>query len=240
MTHRKLIAIDFDGVLHAYDTPFSDAATISDGPTPGAMAFLRSLVEDGRFDVCVVSSRCKEPSGVEAIQDWLHHHLAFDGVDEEGPIPRGVDLNDLRSIRAHIPAVQNLLGQVEIISYRPPAFLTIDDRGWQFTGTWPDLEDLAAFRPWNKRRDFLTAPIDAAGYVDFSKPSLTVMGTPTPADDMMIAAIAEGMAAGEAARTGQGSADPSVSLETARLIARRAFSAGVGRHGYCEYDSRSE
>jgi hypothetical protein len=33
---------------------------------------------------------------------------------------------------------------------KPPAFLTIDDRALLFTGTWPDVGKLKAFKPWNK------------------------------------------------------------------------------------------
>jgi len=35
--------------------------------------------------------------------------------------------------------------------YKPSAHVTIDDRGLQFTGEWPGMQELLNFEPWNKR-----------------------------------------------------------------------------------------
>jgi hypothetical protein len=34
---------------------------------------------------------------------------------------------------------------------KPPAFVTLDDRAITFTGEWPSIDSLLAFKPWNKR-----------------------------------------------------------------------------------------
>jgi len=39
---------------------------------------------------------------------------------------------------------------VRFVTEKPPALVTLDDRASTFTGTWPKVADLLAFKPWNK------------------------------------------------------------------------------------------
>lgn len=75
-----------------------------------------------KFDVQVYSSRSKEAGGVSAMKMWLAEHVGID-----------------------------ITGQLSFPTEKPAAFLTIDDRCIQFDGTWPDVETLLSFKPWNKR-----------------------------------------------------------------------------------------
>ena len=43
------------------------------------------------------------------------------------------------------------LADIKWPTEKPPAMITIDDRALTFDGTWPDLDALLAFKPWNKR-----------------------------------------------------------------------------------------
>lgn len=34
--------------------------------------------------------------------------------------------------------------------FKPPAHLSIDDRALTFQGAWPTIEEIDAFKPWNR------------------------------------------------------------------------------------------
>jgi len=125
---KPILCLDFDGVLHSYTSAWQGAEVVADEPVPGAMDFLQRAVQC--FDVCIVSSRSLDPGGRRAMSlallDWLE--VAF-----------GADEGD----RIH--------GQLRFPEHKPPAFLSIDDRALQFTGTFPDPASLLGFQPWNRR-----------------------------------------------------------------------------------------
>ena len=125
--NKQILCLDFDGVLHSYESGWKGANVISDPPVVGAMEFLKDATE--YFDLWIFSSRSNQPGGIDAMQTWLKEHLieAF-----------GVEV-------AHSLAVQ-----IKLATDKPAAFLTIDDRAIQFTGVWPKPRDLLAFKPWNK------------------------------------------------------------------------------------------
>lgn len=121
MANKKIVCVDFDGVIHSYRSGWSDAVTIADPPTPGAFAWLRQAVQ--RFQVCVYSSRSKSEGGREAMRAWMERR----GLDSE------------------------TLAALTFSAEKPAAFLTLDDRAICFDGSWPDLDLMERFRPWNKR-----------------------------------------------------------------------------------------
>lgn len=66
---RYTIAVDFDGVLHQYITPWTNAHTIADPPVEGAIKWLREMSK--HFDIVIHSTRCRSWQGRQAIMDWL-------------------------------------------------------------------------------------------------------------------------------------------------------------------------
>ena len=41
--------------------------------------------------------------------------------------------------------------EVQFPGNKPPAFVTLDDRALTFTGEWPSIDSLLAFKPWNRK-----------------------------------------------------------------------------------------
>ena len=71
------IAVDFDGVIHAYTSPWTHVLDIRDPPVEGAFAFIREAQEAG-FNVVVHTARANDEQAHEVIWAWFCAH-GFDG-----------------------------------------------------------------------------------------------------------------------------------------------------------------
>lgn len=136
--NKPILCLDFDGVLHSYSSGWKGAAIIPDDPVPGAVPFLERAI--GHFTVHIFSSRSNQDGGREAMKAWLRTHVTryFDCEFSHGN-PREFD----RAIA--------ILDAIRWPDEKPPALVTIDDRAITFDGTWPAIDRLLAFKPWNKR-----------------------------------------------------------------------------------------
>jgi hypothetical protein len=141
---KPILCLDFDGVLHSYSSGWKGADTIPDPPVAGAMRFLWDATE--HFRVAIFSSRSNQPGGMSAMRAWVYHHFT-----------------DLW--QADRTTCDDKLAEIEWPTEKPAAMVTIDDRALTFDGTWPRIEDLKSFQPWNKR------PLGATG--TFPQPQLS-------------------------------------------------------------------
>lgn len=121
---KPILCLDFDGVLHSYTSGWKGADVIPDPPVLGAIGFLREAVK--HFRVAIFSSRSGQEGGIRAMQQWLATHADKDGAMTLWEI------------------------DIEWPTEKPSAMVTIDDRALTFTGKWPSIETLLAFKPWNK------------------------------------------------------------------------------------------
>ncbi len=124
---KPILCLDFDGVIHGYDSGWQGADNVTDPPVEGAIAFLAEAVQS--FRVAIYSTRSHQPGGINAMQDWLRAALG-DAMDK--------------------PDADRLFSAIEWPTEKPPAMVSLDDRALTFTGKWPPVGALLAFRPWNK------------------------------------------------------------------------------------------
>lgn len=136
---RSHICVDFDGVIHMYDSGWKGACEIPDGPVPGALGWLADMVHDDKFQICIYSSRSKEEGAIEAMKAWLKKHFM-------------VFYKDLKLADDELePASQFVIDGIEFPTQKPAANMTIDDRAFHFEGKFPSANWLKFFKPWNKR-----------------------------------------------------------------------------------------
>lgn len=132
---KPIMCLDFDGVIHRYDSGWTGATVISDGVTDGFFEWLDKASK--LFRIVIYSSRSSEPKAVEAMALWMAEQRRLWRAGG------GQSVND----ESGFPV------QIEFADKKPAAFLTIDDRAITFEGDWSKLdpEMLLSFRPWNKR-----------------------------------------------------------------------------------------
>ncbi|WP_214327860.1 hypothetical protein [Nonomuraea sediminis] len=117
------VAVDFDGVIHAYSRGWADG-TIYDEPVPGAIAGLRTLMRS--YSVYIHTSRSPLP-----VSEWLSEYGISALPETEGQI------HEFWNYRGHVLVTQRKL----------PAIIYIDDRGLRFE-TWEQtLADLPVLAP---------------------------------------------------------------------------------------------
>lgn len=127
---KKILCLDFDGVIHSYSSGWQGATVITDDIVDGFFDWAEQASK--QFHLVIHSSRGREPGGIQAMQDWL--------------AARYTEWLDSRGGEIKTPL------SFEFTTEKPPAFLTIDDRALCFDGVWPHPDELAKFIPWVKRR----------------------------------------------------------------------------------------
>jgi hypothetical protein len=153
---KPILCLDFDGVCHSYDSGWKGAAVIPDAAVEGLFEFLEAAKE--HFDVQVFSSRSHQEGGTEAMICWF------------------MDQRRLWRKRGGKPPVDTPL-EISFPTEKPAATISIDDRALTFYGSWPSMDALRAFKPWNKRNDdsYAISPVevleDILGHIEACKSS---------------------------------------------------------------------
>lgn len=122
---NKIVLLDFDGVIHSYESGWIDYGVIPDPPVQGAIDFIETFIEDyvkrGGWKLCIYSSRSKVDWGIRAMKDYLKANA----LDPE------------------------LIPFIEFPTEKPPAWITIDDRAICFDGDFTTLlKKIMEFKTW--------------------------------------------------------------------------------------------
>ncbi len=131
---KPILVLDFDGVIHSYTSGWKGADVIPDPVVPGFFQFL--LDAQQHFDVHVLSSRSHQPGGIAAMMDWMYR--------------QATSMADPSVMHIGIGALTDAIDQIKWPTQKPAAMVTIDDRAVCFMGTWPGMQELKNFKPWNK------------------------------------------------------------------------------------------
>lgn len=124
---RYTVAVDFDGVIHSYLTPWVAAHVIPDPPYPGALDWLHSILQD--FDVVILTTRGKTWRGRRAVRRWLYEQGNM--LWYPAPGCRGLE-------------------EIRVTDRKVAALIYLDDRAMRFEGMFPTHDEIHRARPWNK------------------------------------------------------------------------------------------
>jgi hypothetical protein len=133
---KKIICLDFDGVIHSDGSGWKGARNIPDPPVRGAISWIEEFImenctapesvccmaPEGEYELQIFSSRSRYWFARRAMKKWLVKH----GLDSR------------------------FLEVIKFPTAKPPALLTIDDRAVQFDGIFPSHSFIKDFKPWNK------------------------------------------------------------------------------------------
>ena len=140
---KPILCLDFDGVCHSYISGWQGVDVIPDEPVTGLWDFLEAASRE--FEIHIFSSRSHQKgfyvSGVCAMINWFGQKAPY-----VGPVTAFVCTPSESHITWHGSGVSLVFPSV-----KPPSFVTLDDRALTFTGVWPSVEELKAFKPWNKQ-----------------------------------------------------------------------------------------
>jgi hypothetical protein len=128
---KQNVIFDFDGVIHSYTSGWQGATNIPDEPVKGIDYAIKEIRQEYR--VIVVSTRCYQEGGIEAIKEYLaKHNIEVDDVTGEKP-PAIVTIDD----RA-IAFDGNAYGLIYKIRRFMPWYMGTPFDTWAWMQSWVD------------------------------------------------------------------------------------------------------
>jgi hypothetical protein len=164
-SNKPVLCVDFDGVVHSYISGWKGPRNIPDPPVPGALEFLANALDS--FEVNIYSSRSRYPFARAAMKEWLRKEYTELAPDYwSTPHWLGVRVACITIKRPWKREVEvgvcKLVDKFKFPTKKPAASILLDDRAITFTGKFPSIDSLKAFKPWNKGGTSLQDNFDIA------------------------------------------------------------------------------
>ena len=149
----EIICFDFDGVLHAYTTPWEAAHIIPDGCIPGS---IEALLEYSKsFRIAIFSARSNQLDGIPSMQTWLKKQL-ISWIKDTQSVKDTIRKYELANYKPESDNelfeldnwASNIIRKIEWPVTKLPSKLYIDDNGFRFTGRWPSVKEINNMESW--------------------------------------------------------------------------------------------
>ena len=128
------ICMDFDGVIHSYESPWKGTELIPDLPVSGAIQALYTYSYH-LGTVYIYSARSALMTGIEAMKEYIDR---YDIIYRKEKQP------------SQLPLLETLIFPLN----KPAASVYIDDRGFRFCGKFPTVYELMVLSiTWQYRSD---------------------------------------------------------------------------------------
>jgi hypothetical protein len=158
---KPILCLDFDGVIHSYQSGWKGVAIIPDPPVPGIGLYILGAIQ--HFRIAVFSSRSRSLRGRRAMRRYLRQLLWNACLEHCEEAEQAWSATQGTPADWHPWTAYDVRDQADHIGskiiwpwFNPSAFIKIDDRALTFNGNWSDPiyqpDAIKRFRPWNKKR----------------------------------------------------------------------------------------
>lgn len=163
--YKKIVSVDFDGVINPYTSGWKGPRTISDQPSYEAIEFLINLTDHEDISVNIFSSRNRYFGGIRAMKKyityWIFHYSWTHVLIQQRIVEQNlfIPLNRNQILKYYSGPEwcdkcksysKKLFKKIKFPLFKPASHILIDDRAIQFTGKFPDYNFISEFKPYYK------------------------------------------------------------------------------------------
>lgn len=147
---KKILCIDFDGVLHSYVSGWQGPRLIPDPPVEGAMEWLYMKTHNDEYELHIFSSRSRYLGAKRAMKNWIRDNIERYLYNAQPEFKAECHFDDKKTMARWL--AEKAVKQMKFPTRKPAAYLTIDDRAICFDGNFNGLNvNIERFKPWYRK-----------------------------------------------------------------------------------------